>query len=235
MVTWLESDRDYTYKEVRLLNLLCLMIMYISSPLACSSSTGSSVNSTHLIPLFSHLPANEQRRQFREQVRQLQDAFQHPHLILKVNQSPVFAGKRTLTLASECSQLDSVFSTHVPKRCFHAMSMSPSRFSSFNAARSSNVSIGWLSSSLCVLAETWGSATSFHPPHDKSDSAPVSSMPRIGRALPGAVEDLARVRHPERHITRSQRARCELQERGMEGVCEQDGGVPGEEGAELLV
>ena len=60
-------------------------------------------------------------------------------------------------------------------------------------------------------------------------------LEREGRALPGVGEDFARVRHPERHVPRSQRAGCELQERGMEGVCERDGGVPGEEGAELLV
>ena len=73
------------------------------------------------------------------------------------------------------------------------------------------------------------------PPSPRQIRQRPGELDAEDRALPGVVEDLARVRHPERHITRSQHARCELQERGMEGVCERDGGVPGEEGAELLV
>lgn len=91
-------------------------------------------------------------------------------------------GQVVRAFVSVCSQVVNVVSTHVWRRCFHTMSMSVSLFSLLSAASSSSISAGCVSSSLCVLAETCGSATSFQPPQDKSDRTPVSSMPRSGRS-----------------------------------------------------
>ena len=73
------------------------------------------------------------------------------------------------------------------------------------------------------------------PPSPRQVRERAGELDPEERARPGAVEDLARARGPERHVARGQRARGELQEGGVERVCERDGWVCGEERAELFV